>query len=147
MFNYLPNKDFVKQCTCFSVMLIQSNELTTEAKLLCSCHLSLDILTIVLSYMALVQRRALRFVFNDLHASYSDLRSRAQRLVLYTERLRAILTEGFRIYLNVSPSSNRCILLKHSTPCNIRNMKCQVFRQSNMGKIPFITRLQCYGIC
>ncbi len=73
--------------------------------------------------MEKLQLRALRFVFNDFHASYSDLRSRAGRPLFYTERLKAILTEVFRIYLNVSPKYKSCILLKHSIPYNSRNMK------------------------
>ncbi len=90
--------------------------------------------------MEKVQLRALRFVFNDFRASYSDLRSRAGRPLLYTERLKAILTEVFRIYLNVSPEYNRCILLTHSIPYNIRNTKClevPSFQTIKLGKNTF----------
>ncbi len=111
-----------------------SNELTTEAKLLLFRSFILSHFNYCcliwhfcglgdLIKMEKVQLRALRIVFNDFHASYSDLRSRAGRLLLYTEHQKAILTEVFRRYLNVSPEYNRCILLKHSTPYNIKNMK------------------------
>ncbi len=43
--------------------------------------------------MEKVQLRVLRFVFNDFHASYSDLRSRGGRQLLYIKRLKAIATE------------------------------------------------------
>ena len=42
-----------------------------------------------------VQLRVLSFVFNDFHASYSNLRSRPGRPLLYIERLKAIVTEVF----------------------------------------------------
>ncbi len=61
--------------------------------------------------------------FNDFHASYSDLRSRAGWPLLYLERLKTIVREVFRIYPNVSPEYNRSILIKRSTPHNVRNSK------------------------
>ncbi len=64
-----------------------------------------------------------RFVFNDFHASYSDLRSRAGRPLLYIERLKAIVTEVSRMDSNVSPEHNRSILVKLSTSYNVRNNK------------------------
>ncbi len=60
--------------------------------------------------------------------------------MLYTERLKAILTEVFRIYLNVSPEYNICVLLRHSIPYNIRNMKClemSSFQTIKYGKNTF----------
>ena len=77
--------------------------------------------------MEKVQLRSLRFAFNDFHASYSDLRSEAGRPLLYTEYLKAILTEVFRIYLNVSPEYNRYILLKHSIPYNISTVLVHLY--------------------
>ncbi len=52
------------------------------------------------------QIRALCFVFNDFHAYYIDLRSRAGRPLLYIERLKAVVTEVFRMYSNESPEYN-----------------------------------------
>ncbi len=70
--------------------------------------------------MEKVQLRALCFAFKDSHASYTNLRSRAGRPLLYTEHLKVILTEVFRIYLHVSSEYNRCKLLKHSMPYNVK---------------------------
>ena len=62
----------------------------------------------------------LRFVFNDVHASYSDLSSRAGRPLLYIKRLKAVVTEVFRMHSIVSPAYNRSILIKPSTSYNVR---------------------------
>ena len=59
-----------------------------------------------LKKMEKVQLRALRFVFNDFHASYSDFISRAGRPLLYIERLKAVVTDVFRMYSNVFPKYN-----------------------------------------
>ncbi len=61
--------------------------------------------------MEKVYHRALRFVLNDFHASYSDLSSKAGRSLLYIRRLKAIVREVFRMYSNVSPAYNRGILI------------------------------------
>ncbi len=84
-----------------------TNELTAEANLLLFrsfilnhfnyCPLIWQIFGLgELKKMEKVQLRGLHFVFNDFHAYYSDLRSRAGRLLLYIERLKAdVVTEVF----------------------------------------------------
>ncbi len=62
-----------------NVLSRMSNALTTEAKLLFKSFIS-------------------HFVFSDFQASYSDLRYRDGRPFLYTELLKAILTEFFQTF-------------------------------------------------
>ncbi len=71
------------------------------------------------------------FVFHNPYASYSGVRSRAGKPLLYTERLKAIVTEVFRIYLNVSQEYKIGILLKkfYSIQC----YKYEMFRDAKFS--------------
>ncbi len=88
------------------VLSRMSNELTAEAKLLLYKSFILSHFNYCplvwhfcglgdLKKMEKVELRALRFVFNDFHASYCELRSRSGRPLLYTERLKVVVTEVF----------------------------------------------------
>ncbi len=98
--------------------------------------------------MEKVKLRAIRFVFNDSHVSYSDLRSRAGRPLLYIDRLKAVVTEVFRMYSNVYPEYNRSIITKSSTSYNVRNSKCleiPTFQTPRHGKYTF--RYEAAKLC
>ena len=53
-----------------------------------------------------VQKRVLRFVVNDFSSSYSELRVKCNRLLLYVQRqrLRLLAVEVFKMYHNISPT-------------------------------------------
>ncbi len=112
------------------VLSHMSNKLTAEAKLLLFRSFILSYFNYCpliwhlcglgdLKKMETVQRRALRFVFNDFHASCSDLSSRAGKPLLYVERLKAFVTEVFPMYSNVPPEYNTSIL---TTPTYLQNV-------------------------
>ena len=50
-----------------------------------------------------VQYRSLKYVFNDFKSPYGELRKRADRPVMYVQRLRAILIEAYKAYFNIGP--------------------------------------------
>ncbi len=60
---------------------------------------------------------------------------------MYTERLKAILTEVFGRYMNVYPEYNRCILLKHPNPYygvpKLWNMLENKFKNVTNDKLEF----------
>ena len=70
-----------------------------------------------------VQKRALRIIFNDYSrsTSYVELRSRANRPLLYVERLRNIVIEIFKIYKDLAPTYLRDVTIKSNSPYSIRN--------------------------
>ena len=51
-----------------------------------------------------VQKRALQFVYNDFNSSYSSLRERSDRPLLYTERIRKIAMEVLKMYHHMGPT-------------------------------------------
>ena len=53
--------------------------------------------------MEKVQKRALRIVYNDYDSSYKDLRVKSKRPLMYTQRLRLILSEMHKIYHGFGP--------------------------------------------
>ena len=65
-----------------------------------------------------VQKRALRIIFNDYSrsTSYAELRSRANRPLLYVERLRNIVIEIFKIYNDLAPTCLRDMTIKSNSP-------------------------------
>ena len=70
-----------------------------------------------------VQKHALRIIFNDYSksTSYAELRSRANRPLLYVERLRNIVIEIFKIYNDLAPTYLRDVTIKSNSPYSIRN--------------------------
>ena len=50
-----------------------------------------------------IQKQALRYVFNDHSSSYYVLRSKAQRPIMYVQRLRSILTEVYKCINKLGP--------------------------------------------
>ena len=60
----------------------------------------------------------MRFIYNDFNSLYRDLRVKADRPLLYVERLKAIVSEVhvFKLHSNCSPLYNGFLIKK----CNMR---------------------------
>jgi len=67
-----------------------------------------------------IQFRALKFVFGDYQASYSDLLKRSNLPTLELSRLRTIAVEVFKAYRNLSPRFISDKFQVHSTGYNLR---------------------------
>ncbi len=70
-----------------------------------------------------VQFRALRFIYNDFNSLYSDLRVMADRPLLYVERLKAIVSEVFKLYSSCSPLYNGFLIKKYDMRICGRRLK------------------------
>ena len=62
--------------------------------------------------MEKVQKRALRIVYNDYDSSYNDLRVKSKRPLMYTQRLRLILSEMHKIYHGLGPEYMKDLVKK-----------------------------------
>ena len=51
-----------------------------------------------------IQYRALKYVFCDYNASYTELRQRSKKKLLYENRLNYILYEVFKCFRKLNPS-------------------------------------------
>ncbi len=45
----------------------------------------------------------LKYIYNDFMSTYGELRKRAERPVMYVQRVRAILIEVYKAYFNIGP--------------------------------------------
>ncbi len=70
-----------------------------------------------------VQFKALRFIFDDFNSLHSDLWVKADRPVLYEERLKAVVAEVFKLYSNCSPLYTGFLIKKYDRPFCGRRLK------------------------
>jgi hypothetical protein len=69
-----------------------------------------------------IQERALRYVFNDFNSSYSELRSKANRPLLYVQRLRSLVVEVYKILNNQSPAYLNDLFIIKESQYELRNI-------------------------
>ena len=70
-----------------------------------------------------IQARALRYVYNDFHSSYFDLRARSSRPLMYVQRLRGLMIEVFKIINKEGPTYLHDMITVKETHYNVRNFK------------------------
>jgi hypothetical protein len=68
-----------------------------------------------------IQKRALRFVYNDYLSSYEDLLQNANMNTLYLSRLKSIAIEAYKIIYMLGPSYLSDLLEEKSHDHNIRS--------------------------
>lgn len=108
-----------------------SCNLTTEAKLLMMqtfilCHF--NYCSVIWHYCSKqdltkiekIQFKALKFVYNDFISSYTDLRKKALRPLMYIERQKNILYEVYKSVHRISPSYLHDMFTILTTPYNLR---------------------------
>lgn len=81
-----------------------------------------------------VQHRALKFVFNDFTSSYSELRERANRPLMYVERLRRMMIEMFKICNKNEPVYNHNLFVFSENTYSMRNNMALVQPKCNSVK-------------
>ena len=81
-----------------------------------------------------VQKRALRIVFNDYTATYAQLRERANKPLMYVERIRNIVLAMFKIYHGLSPISLKSMIKKHVTKYEMHNVNMLMLPNYNTVK-------------
>ena len=69
-----------------------------------------------------LQERALRFVYNDFVSSYSDLRAKANRPLMYVQRLRYMMTEVYKIINKEGPTYLHGLFSIKETCYNTRDL-------------------------
>ena len=84
-----------------------------------------------------IQERALRYVYCDFNSSYSTLRDRAEKPLLYTQRLQKIVCEVYKCINNITPSySHKMFNIKNNSR-SLRNkyvLDVPMFNTVKFGK-------------
>ena len=91
--------------------------------------------------MEKIQHRSLRYIFNDFNASYAQLRKRAHKDLLFTQRQRRILIEVFKIIHDITPEYLSHLALPHETPYDMRRtntLSISKFKSTHYGKQSFM---------
>ncbi len=73
-----------------------------------------------------VQYRSLKHVFNDFKSPHGELKKRTYRLVMYVQRLRAILIEVYNAYFDIGSKYTCDIFTKSNQVYSTRNDKMLV---------------------
>ena len=68
-----------------------------------------------------VQYRALKYIYNDFDSSYSVLRKKGQRPLMYIERLKEMLVEVYKSYYKINPK-----YLNENVIVNSQNLICVI---------------------
>jgi len=71
--------------------------------------------------MEKIQKRALMYTFNDFTSSYSELRLKAKRPLLYVHRLRLIVSEVYKCIHELNPSYLHNLIHLKEQNYNMRN--------------------------
>ena len=97
-----------------------------------------------------IQHRSLCYIFSDFHASYDDLRKKANIELLYTQRMKRLVTEIFKIMHGLTPKYFNHLTTTYEAPYKSRRgnqLKCKQFKSFNYGKNSFTyMKQQDYGI-
>ena len=84
-----------------------------------------------------LQERALRFVYNDFKSSYKKLRELSGKPLVYTQRLRSLLTEVQRSVNHEGPVYMTDMFKRKVLSYNIRNTNCLILPKVNSVKYGF----------
>ena len=90
--------------------------------------------------LELIQKRALRFVFNDKSSSYEELLKKANLSMLEVSRLRTIACEVYKAINNLGPNYISELFIKQNSHYNFRNqntLKLPKVRTVKHGKNSF----------
>lgn len=68
-----------------------------------------------------IQKRALRFVYNDFISPYEDLRNKSCKPLVYVQRLRSILVEVYKSVNNIGPLYMHNMFKSKDTSYHMRN--------------------------
>ena len=83
-----------------------------------------------------IQCRALKFIYNDFSSSYTTLRQKANRPLLYVERLRMIVTEVYKCVNDLNPDYLNTLFSLKTQVYNTRNIHVNLpnYRTVKYGK-------------
>ena len=84
-----------------------------------------------------IQKRSLRFVYNDFTSSYSELLCRSNRPLLYTERQKQLLTQTYKSINNIGPMYLHDMFTKKECNHSLRNecpLELPKFKSVKYGK-------------
>ena len=87
-----------------------------------------------------IQKRSLRFIYNDFKSSYCELRQMSTRPLLYVQRLRYIVLEVFKIYHGLCPKYLCDLIQKRNTSRSTRlinNVEIPRFSSVTYGQNSF----------
>ena len=87
-----------------------------------------------------IQKRALRYVFNDQLSSYTELRTKGNKSLLYVQRLRMILVEVYKIANKQGAEYLHVMVTPNNSPYDMRNNNKFVmpnFKTIKYGKMSF----------
>jgi len=87
-----------------------------------------------------IQKRALRYIYNDYTASYSDLRRKADTPLLYTQRLKQIMLQVYKSTNSLGPKYLHDMFEIKTVNYNLRNtcnLKQPKFNTVKYGKLSF----------
>ena len=96
-----------------------------------------------------VQKRALRIIFNDKNATYTELRKQSERPLIYVERIKHIVQTIFKIYHGISPNYLNGFISKANISYDIRNrniLTLLILSLLSMVMILLNFMVYCYGI-
>ena len=71
--------------------------------------------------MEKIQERGLRFVFNDSESSYNELLNKANKNLLYIERIKRLAVLTFKCKNQIGPASLHNIYATKDIPYNLRD--------------------------
>ena len=81
-----------------------------------------------------LQYKALKYVYNDFKSSYTDLRKKANRPLMYVERQRCILLEVYKCLNQICPRYLRDMFEIKVMPYNLRNESIVIMPKYNFIK-------------
>ena len=81
-----------------------------------------------------LQYKALKYVYSDFKSSYTDLRKRANRPLMYIERQRCILLEVYKCVNQICPRYLRDMFEIKVMPYNLRNESSVIMPKYNFIK-------------
>ena len=87
-----------------------------------------------------MQKRALRYVFNDFNSAFGELRNLANKPLLYVQRLRCIVLEVFKIYKNIGPTYMHDFIEERNTNVitrQVNHVNIPSFRSVKYGRNSF----------
>ena len=92
-----------------------------------------------------VQKRALRIIFNDKNATYTELRKQSGRPLMYVERIKHIVQTIFKMYHGISPNYLNGFISKANISYDIRNRNILTLPNFKSVKYGYDS-LKLYGV-
>ena len=84
-----------------------------------------------------IQKQALRYVFNDFSSNYEMLRKKADRPLMYVQRLRLMVHEIFKCINKIGPKYLHHMISFKSNTINARRANQVVINRFNIQKCGF----------